>query len=85
MSRVTYNVSRVRYHVSGDIYIYFFFFCKLVKLVRGGSVINGAYPVYLISKLKTNLLCLLLFTKSKCKLINSAMPLKLNERNVLPS
>ena len=38
VSGVTCQVSGVRCHMT------FFFFYKDVKLVRGGSVINGAYP-----------------------------------------
>ena len=37
---VTCPVSHVKY-----IYIYFFLKDKVVKLIYGGSVINGAYPV----------------------------------------
>ena len=32
-------------HVTCNIYIYIFFFCIVVKLVGGGSVINRAYVV----------------------------------------
>ena len=49
MSGVRCQVSVVRCQVSGVRYIYiffnFFFFDKTVEYVRGGSVINGAYPV----------------------------------------
>ena len=36
-------------HVSGircNVFCYCFFVDKVVELVSGGSVINGAYPVY---------------------------------------
>ena len=44
------QVSHVRYHMSGvtcqvSHVTYFYFFYKVVELVGGGSVINGAYPV----------------------------------------
>ena len=39
MSRVTCHVSHVTCNVS-----LFFFLDKVVKLIGGGSVINGAYP-----------------------------------------
>ena len=39
-------MSRVTCHVSHVIIIIFFY--KAVKLIGGGSVINGAYPVYFI-------------------------------------
>ena len=42
MSRVTCCVSPITCHMSS---VRFFFLDKVVKLVRGGSVINGAYPV----------------------------------------
>ena len=44
VSCVTCHVSRVTYHVS-RFFIIFFFSDKVVKLIGGGSVINGAYPV----------------------------------------
>ena len=44
VSGVTCQVSRVRCLVS-HIFFYFIFFYKVVGLVGGGSVINGAYPV----------------------------------------
>ena len=52
MSRVTCHLSRVKCHVSHvtchmlhvTCHIFFFFY-KVVKLIGGGSVINGAYPV----------------------------------------
>ena len=43
MSRVTTHMSSVTCH------IFFYFFtnwCKLFKLVGGGSLLKGAYPVY---------------------------------------
>ena len=43
MSCVTCHVSHVT--------IYFFFFDNVVKLIGGGSVINGAYPVQLVERL----------------------------------
>ena len=54
MSRVMCHVSRVMCHVSRVtchmIHIYIFFFPdKVVKFIGGGSVINGAYPVYFFS------------------------------------
>ena len=54
MSRVTCHMSHVTCHMSQFyfifiyiyVYIFFFFFSdKMVKLIGGGSVINGAYPV----------------------------------------
>ena len=42
VSGVRYQVSGVRCQMSGD---FFFYFYKVVGLVGGGSVINGAYPV----------------------------------------
>ena len=48
MSDVTFHLSLVMYHISGVTYHTFFllfFFQKVVELVGGGSVINGAYPV----------------------------------------
>ena len=49
VSCVTCHMSRVRYHVSHvtchNIFFIYFFFYKVVKLIGGGSVINGAYPV----------------------------------------
>ena len=56
MSCVICHISRVRCHVSHVTchmsqvtchYFYLFFSDKVVKLVGGGSVINGAYHVYL--------------------------------------
>ena len=50
MSCVTCHMSRVTCHMSRVTYIYiffyflFFFLYKLVELVGGGSVINGATP-----------------------------------------
>ena len=35
----------IRCHMSG---VLFFFLDKVVELVIGGSVINGAYPVYFL-------------------------------------
>ena len=61
MSRVTCSMSRVTCHVSHDtchmshlvfvflLLVNIIFFDKRVKLVSGGSVINGAYPVELFS------------------------------------
>ena len=40
----TCHMSHVTCHVSHVTFSYFFFY-KVVKLVGGGSVINGAYPV----------------------------------------
>ena len=48
MSGVTYHVSCVSCPVSGvrcKVLGVIFFFDKAVKLVGGGSVFNGAYPV----------------------------------------
>ena len=47
MSRVTCHMSRVTCHMSHFFYFFFFFFFsffsdKVVKLIGGGSVINGA-------------------------------------------
>ena len=44
MLRVMCQLSRVRCHMS-HIIILFFYLDKVVELVGGGSVINGAYPV----------------------------------------
>ena len=41
LSGVRFQVSGVKCKVSGV----FFFFTKVVELLSGGSVINGAYPV----------------------------------------
>ena len=54
MSRVTCHVSRVMCHVSRVTchmsHVFFFvFFDKLVELIGGGSVINGATPSSLFS------------------------------------
>ena len=59
MSGVMCHISCVRCQVSGikcqvpgfmcQIFFLFFFY-KLVGLVGGGSVINGAYPVYFINR-----------------------------------
>ena len=46
MSRVTCHVSRVTCHLSH--YNFFFFLDKVVKLIGGGCVINGAYPVQFV-------------------------------------
>ena len=43
VSRVTCHVSRVTCHVS-RVRFFFFFFDKVVELIGGGSVINGATP-----------------------------------------
>ena len=50
VSRVTCHVSRVTCHMSRVtchlfIFLLFFFLDKVVKLIGGGSVMNGAYPV----------------------------------------
>ena len=46
---VRFQVSGVTCHMSGVTYFFIFIFIyfldKVVKLVGGGSVINGAYPV----------------------------------------
>ena len=42
MSRVMRHMSRVTCHF---FFFFFFFLDKVVKLIGGGSVINGAYPV----------------------------------------
>ena len=44
MSRVTCKMSGVRCQVS-LLFFFFLFYYKMVELVDGGSVINGAYPV----------------------------------------
>ena len=59
MSRVTCHVSRVTCHLALVIFfifcfLFYFFFSqnfldKVVELVGGGGVINGAYPVYFIT------------------------------------
>ena len=56
MAGVTFRVSGVRCHESGVFYSFFsiYFFYKLMELVDGGSVINGAYHV-LFSKTRANL------------------------------
>ena len=44
-SRFTCHVSIVTCHMSHiNLIFFFFFFDKVVKLIGGGSVINGAYP-----------------------------------------
>ena len=51
MSGVRCQVSGVRCQVSGvrcQVIFLDFFFYKLLELVGGGSVINGAYPVYFL-------------------------------------
>ena len=50
------HVSHVRCQVS---HVRFFFFDKMVKQDRGGSVINGAYPVQLFQCSKPSCLALL--------------------------
>ena len=53
MSHVMCHVS----HVTFFFFLSFFillFLDKVVKLVGGGSVINGAYPVYFFSMQQTN-------------------------------
>ena len=47
VSRVTCHVSRVMCHMSQFFYFILFFFCfeKVLKIIGGGSVINGAYPI----------------------------------------
>ena len=57
VSGVRRQVLGVRCHVSGvtcqvSCFLLLFFF-KVVELVGGGSVINGAYPVYLYRKVDT--------------------------------
>ena len=47
MSRVTCHMSHVTCH-------FFFFLDKVVELIGGGSVINGAYPVQFYEKLPNN-------------------------------
>ena len=68
MSHVRCPASGVRCHVSGvtcNFFFYlFFFFDKAVKLVGGGSVINGAYPVWFI-RLEIFLLYTLYLKKQK--------------------
>ena len=57
ISSVLCQVSGVRCQVShANVYIYFLFLDNVVKLVGGGSVINGATPASLN-------LCSLTFTK----------------------
>ena len=66
MSRVTCHISHVTCHVSHvRCHMYFFFYLllffvffsnKVVKIIGGGSVIHGAYPVYFfVSHLKYRL------------------------------
>ena len=51
MSGVRCQVSGVMCQVSGVWCIFFFFFSdKVVGLVGGGSVINGAYPAYFVDQ-----------------------------------
>ena len=46
VSCVTCHISRVPCHVSHvTCHFFFLFFYKVLKLIGGGSVINGAYPV----------------------------------------
>ena len=62
MSRVTCHVSRVTCHMSRVIlffffyfiYLFFFFLDKVVELIGGGSVINGATPSSLVSPQSCN-------------------------------
>ena len=45
VSRVTCHMSHVTCHMSCvTFYLFFLFFEKVVKLIGGGSVINGATP-----------------------------------------
>ena len=56
MSGITCLVSRVKCHLS-CVMFFVFFFEKMVKLVGGGSVIKGVYPVWLVNKLSGFLVC----------------------------
>ena len=59
ISRVMCQMSCVTGH-----FLFFFFFDNLVKLNGGGSVINGAYPVYLIFFLEFSEMATLVFSLS---------------------
>ena len=74
MSHVTCHLSRLTFHM-----IFFILFCsekkiekkshlnifdKMVELVGGGSVINGAYPVLFLSGLDAAVLTVATFTLS---------------------
>ena len=49
MSGVTYHMSGVKCLLSGVMFFVCVFLDKLVELVGGGTVINGAYPVLLFN------------------------------------
>ena len=53
VSHVTCHMSHVTCQMSIILFIYFFY--KVVKLFGGGSVINGAYPVYFFNILKLDI------------------------------
>ena len=58
LSRVTCHVSPVTCHLSHvTCFLLFVFFDKIVELVSGGSVINGAYPVQFLTCWRTDILC----------------------------
>ena len=59
VSRVTCHVSHVTCHM---LFFFVLFFDKMVKPIGGGSVINGAYLVYLNILKKFEILVLLLLT-----------------------
>ena len=52
VSVVTFHVSYVTCHMSHDIFFFFFFLHKVVEIVNGGSVINGAYPDWFLTVYK---------------------------------
>ena len=55
VSYVTCHVSHITCHMSHvTIFFFLFFSDKVVKLIGGGSVINGAYPVLFRSILQLN-------------------------------
>ena len=61
ISHVTYHMSHVTCHMSHVTYFIYFFFCKFMEVVCGGSVINWAYPVQLLyssGRLNENYICL---------------------------
>ena len=52
VSRVTYRMSHVTCHMSRVTFFFLFFSDQLVKLIGGGSVINGATPSSFVRKKK---------------------------------
>ena len=54
VSRVTYHLSHVTSYVSN---VFWVFFCKVVELVGGGSVINGPTPRLVFKQLEKWMRC----------------------------